>query len=132
MIRKISDSDIEAVKTLYTSQPGLWREEWRVEALERAIATSDGLSFIWEEEGAITGFICGHDCGFQACLSGLVVSPAAQGEGIGARLVAHLQSVLTKRGCAEIIAEIDPKAKFFYRELGWRPGENLLMVKKLL
>ena len=64
MIRKAKQSDIPAIKSLMQSEPGFWQDSWRGDVVERGIAASDGLAFVWDEAGQIVGFSCVHDLGF--------------------------------------------------------------------
>lgn len=51
MIRTATEHDLAAIRALIKSVPDLWHEEWRSDVLERALRASDGLGFVWEEEG---------------------------------------------------------------------------------
>jgi GNAT superfamily N-acetyltransferase len=127
MIRTATESDIEAIRFLIQSVPGLWHAEWRTDALARAILAADGLAFVWAEENTILGFSCAHDLGFLAYLSLLVVAESVRGKGIGRKLMQHTEHLLSDRGCATLISDVWQDAVGFYQALGWSaPGVVLL------
>jgi len=99
MIRRATQQDIAAIRTLIQSIPGIWHESWRSDVLERGIAAADGLAFVWEEGTQIVGFVCAHDVGFHGHASLLVVASHTRGKGIEKRLVEHVQNELVERGC---------------------------------
>lgn len=127
MIRNANENDLVSIRNLIKSVPGLWHDEWRADALERAFHASDGLAFVWEEQGNIVGFSCAHDVGFLSYLSLLVVSESARGRGIGKMLIVHTERELAARGCATLISDVWQDAIGFYTALGWSaPGVVLL------
>ena len=58
-------------------------------------APSESIALVHQEDDTINGFVCGHDVGFRAYLSALVVSPASQLRGVGSRLIAELERRLS-------------------------------------
>lgn len=127
MIRTATELDFESIRALIKSVPDFWHDEWRSDALERALRASDGLAFVWEEKGNILGFSCAHDIGFLGYLSLLVVAEIARGKGIGRALVQHTEQELMERGCATLISDVWLDAVGFYKVLGWSaPGAVLL------
>src|SRR5262245_64661769 len=113
------------------SVPGFWDESWRPDVLERVLHSSDTIALVDHEATVIDGFICGHDVGFRAYLSELVVRPASQGRRVGSRLVAELERLLADRGCAVLIADVWRDAEPFYRGRGWSPPSVVLLRKRL-
>jgi len=99
--------------------------------LERGVATSAGLAFVWEEGGQVIGFVCAHDLGFRAYLSELIVKKSDRNRGIGARLVERIHQELSARGCAVIIADVWHDAEEFYKSLGWPEPDVKFLRKKL-
>jgi len=131
MIRKAEQSDVPVIKALMQSVPGFWQDSWREDVVERALSTSSGLAFVWDEAGQVLGFACAHDLGFRAYLSELIVSHRARGRGLGRQLVEHIHRELTARGCSILISDVWRDAEEFYRSLGWSESDVLLMRKRL-
>jgi len=130
MIRNARKSDLQSIHALIKSVPGFWHDEWRADAVERAIQMADGLAFVWDD-GNIVGFSCAHDVGFLAYLSLLVVSESAQGKGIGRELIQHTERELARRGCATLISDVWQDAVGFYQALGWSVPGAVLLRKKI-
>ncbi|PKN63144.1 MAG: hypothetical protein CVU57_20995 [Deltaproteobacteria bacterium HGW-Deltaproteobacteria-15] len=131
MIRQATQNDILAIKTLMQSEPGFWHDEWRHDVLERGLAASGGLAFVWEEAGHVLGFVCAHDFGFRAYLSELIVKSSERGRGIGAKLVEKIHKELSARGCAVMVADVWRDSEEFYKSLGWSEPDVKLLRKKL-
>ena len=131
MIRKSNRSDIPSIEKLMKSIPGFWNNEWRDDVIERGIAPENSLSFVWEENGKIIGFICVHDLGFRAYLSELIVLKDDQGKNIGKELVKEAEGELQKRGCQLIISDVWNDAVGFYEKLGWSPPDVVLLRKNI-
>lgn len=129
MIRQAQASDIPGIRVLIQAEPGLWHDAWADNVLARALTSADGLAFVWEEQGEILGFVCGHDAGFRGYLSVLVVAAHARRNGVGRQLVLHVQDQLTGRGCHVLIADVWHEADTFYRSLGWTtPSTNITLL----
>lgn len=127
MIRLAAEHDLASIQALIKSVPGFWHDEWRTDALERALRTSGGLASVWEEKGTILGFSCAHDVGFLGYLSLLVVAESARGKGIGKALIVRTERQLAERGCVTLISDVWQNAVDFYKALGWSaPGAVLL------
>ena len=131
MIRQATTSDVAAITTLMRSQAGFWQPCWRKDVVERGLAASDGLCFVWENAGQILGFACAHDLGFRAYLSELIVSEGNRHRGIGKKLVERVHQELTARGCAILISDVWRDAEAFYRSLGWEEPDALLLCRRL-
>src|SRR5262245_18668221 len=113
------------------SVAGFWDKSWRPDVLERALGSSETIALVHHEDDTINGFVCGHDVGFRAYLSELVVSPGSQGRGVGSELVAELERRLSDRGCIVLIADVWRDAERFYRSHGWAPPDAVLLRKRL-
>jgi len=131
MIRLAGTSDIPRIEALMKSVAGFWDEGWRPDVLQRALAPSESIALVHEEDDTIDGFVCGHDVGFRAYLSELVVSPASQRRGVGSQLIAELERRLSDRGCTVLIADVWRDAAPFYRSHGWTPPAVALLRKHL-
>ena len=131
MIREAKQNDIPAIRAIMKAEPGFYQGSWRADTLERGLEAAAGLAFVWVEKEEIVGFVCGHDLGFRAYLSELVVAKTHRGQGIGRQLVAHLESELTLRGCAVLISDVWTDARGFYESMGWSPPDAVLLRKKL-
>jgi GNAT superfamily N-acetyltransferase len=131
VIRPASASDVAGIRALMQSVPGFWEETWRSDVLERALASAETTALVHFEGTLLVGFACAHDVGFRAYLSALVVSPTAQGRGVGSRLLAELERRLAARGCAVVIADVWRDAEEFYRSQGWTPPAVVLLRKRL-
>jgi N-acetylglutamate synthase len=131
MIRKTKLSDISHIESLMKSVEGFWDKDWKEDVIQIGIKSANGLSFVFEENDEILGFICVHDVGFRAYLSELVVSVKAQGKSIGKELVAKVEKELKKRGCKTLISDVWKDAEEFYAKLGWSKPDVVLLRKKL-
>jgi predicted N-acetyltransferase YhbS len=127
VIRHAAPKDVPAIQQLLRSLPDVWQDSWREDVVERALDSARDLAFVAEEDDQIVGFASGHDTGFRAYLSELAVSRSHQRKGIGAQLVRRIEAELTARGCAVLIADVDPPAEPFYRKLGWRAPRATLL-----
>ena len=131
MIRDARISDVGGVRALMKSVPGFWDEAWRVDVLERALRSSDTVALLHVKGEQVDGFAGAHDVGFRAYLSELVVSPSAQGEGVGGRLLTEAERRMAERGCAILIADVWRDSEGFYRSRGWTPPPVVLLRKRL-
>jgi ribosomal protein S18 acetylase RimI-like enzyme len=131
MIRIAGVSDVGKLRALMKSVAGFWDEAWREDVLERALGSAGTIALVHLDGGRIDGFVCAHDLGFRAYLSELVVSPSAQGAGIGGQLLAEAERRLTMRGCSIVIADVWLDAEGFYRAHGWTSPSVVLLRKQL-
>jgi predicted N-acetyltransferase YhbS len=131
MIRTATEHDLAPIRALIQSVPGFWHEEWRSDALQRALLASAGLAFVCEEDGTIVGFSCAHDVGFLGYLSLLVVAEITRGKGVGKALILHTEQELTRRGCVTLISDVWHDAVGFYKALGWSAPDAILLRHRL-
>jgi len=131
MIRQATSNDTVAIRRLMESVPGFWQPQWSDDTLAHAIRAAEGLAFVWCEDAAIYGFACGHDLGFRAYLSELVVAAHLRRQGIARQLLEHLESELTVRGRTVLIADVWRDAVPFYESLGWGPPDVVLLRRRL-
>jgi len=131
MIREATQNDIPSIRALMKGEPGFWQENWRADILERWFEAAASLAFVYVAGEDIIGFVYGHDLGFRAYLSELVVANAHKGKGVGRHLVEHLESALAVRGCSVLIVDAWKDARGFYESLGWTPPDVILLRKNL-
>jgi GNAT superfamily N-acetyltransferase len=131
-LRPAVENDVDQIRALIESIPGLWHPDWRSDVLERAILSADGLAFVWIENDDLIGFVCAHDVGFLAYLSLLAVAESARGRGIGTVLIRHIEQTLADRGCAILISDVWRDALGFYQALGWSVPPVVLLRHRLL
>lgn len=131
MIRRAKLKDVKQIKSLMKSVEGFWDENWRKNAIELGTESSDGMSFVFEKNGKVLGFICAHDIGFRGYISELIVSPNSQKQGIGKGLLKKVENDLQKRGCKTIIADVWKCSQGFYEKMGWSKPDVILLRKKL-
>jgi GNAT superfamily N-acetyltransferase len=132
MIRQATTEDLVAIRSLMESVPGFWQPHWSDDTLAHAIQAADGLAFVWCEEAPILGFACGHDLGFRAYLSELVVAAHLRRRGVARHLLEHLERELIARGRTVLIADVWRDAVAFYESLGWGPPDVVLLRRRLV
>jgi GNAT superfamily N-acetyltransferase len=120
MIRQAISKDIPAITMLIRAEEGMWQDAWADDVLDRAITSSNGLAYVWDD-GSVRAFVCAHDVGFRGYLSDLIVAKDIRRKGIGRHLVIRIQEELAKRGCHLVISDVWHKAEPFYQSLGWAP-----------
>jgi ribosomal protein S18 acetylase RimI-like enzyme len=118
MIREAISNDIPAITALIRAENGMWQDAWADDVLQRAIMSSNGLSYVWDD-GCVRGFVCAHDVGFRGYLSNLIVAEDVRRKGIGRHLVLCVQEELANRGCHLVISDVWHEAELFYKALGW-------------
>jgi predicted N-acetyltransferase YhbS len=131
MIRQATQKDIPAIRALMQSEPGFWQDSWRHDVLERALVSSGGIAFVWEEGGQVLGFVCAHDLGFRGYLSELILKNSERGRGIGTKLVDQVYQEVSARGCSVLISDVWHDAEEFYKSLGWSEPDVKLLRKRL-
>jgi predicted N-acetyltransferase YhbS len=131
MIREAIASDILGIRALMQSVPGFWQQRWSETTIAKAIESAQGLTFIWEEDSLILGFVCAHDLGFRAYLSELVVDNSVRLQGIATQLVRAVEEALAGRGQQILIADVWREAEGFYRLLGWEAPDAVLLRRRL-
>lgn len=131
MIRVATRDDLPAIRRLLEVESGFWQSGWSDATLAKGMESAGDLALVWAEEDSIAGFVCAHDLGFRAYLSELIVAPRARRQGIGRRLVEHIQGELAQRGRRILIADVWHDAESFYRALGWEPPDVVLLRRRL-
>lgn len=132
MLRVATESDLPTIESLMRGEAGFWKQAIRPNTLEIEMASAKDLAVVCEQDGRIVGYACAHDLGFRAYLSECIVAAAARGNGIGERLVEHIQDKLRQRGCAVLFSDVWKSAEGFYRALGWSEPDVILLRKRLI
>lgn len=131
MLRQATPLDVREIRALMETVPGFWQPWWSDKTVDHAIRSAGELSFVWEQESRIVGFVCAHNLGFRAYLSELIVDPDASRRGIGSRLVRAVEEALSKKGQRILVADIWRDAESFYRSLGWESPDVVLLRRRL-
>lgn len=131
MLREAITSDVPKIRALMQMTPGVWEPWWSERTIAEAIRSANGLALVWEQESQVLGFACAHDLGFRAYLSELVVDIRVRRQSIGTRLVQAIEEYLRSRGQQILIADVWRDAEHFYRSLGWRPPDAILLRQRL-
>ncbi len=131
MIRKTEIKDSKQIEELLRGEKGFWDKSWRKDAIELGIKSSDSLSFVFEKDSKIIGFVCAHDMGFRGYLSELIVDSSYRRKGIGKKLVQKVELELKRRGCKTLISDVWKSSRKFYESLGWSEPDVILLRKKL-
>ena len=131
MLRNALISDVPKIRALMQTVPGFWQPSWSESTIADAVRCSNGLAFVWEEGSQILGFVCAHDLGFRAYLSELIVDARARGRGTGTALVHAIEEALRSKGQRILIADVWRDSEPFYRSLGWRPPDAVLLRQQL-
>jgi GNAT superfamily N-acetyltransferase len=136
VIRRATPADIEAIVRL---QGRGWRHAYGdyvdVEAMPgpeqrtarwRERLGGEGATFVWELDGEAAGFVAsGPDRDREAGTGevyAIYVDPAAQGAGLGTRLLAHAVQELAAAGYGRALLwclEANGLARAFYASRGW-------------
>lgn len=131
MLRRAITSDVPTIRALMQTVPEVWQPWWSEHTIAEAIGSANGLAFVWEQEAHILGFVCAHDLGFRAYLSELIVDSSVRRQGIGTRLLEAVEKGLCSRGQQILIADVWRDAEPFYKSLGWRSPDSILLRQRL-
>ena len=135
MIRLAKESDIPAILDIYG--PYVLNTavsfEYSVPTLEEfterfRTVTAQFPWLVWEEDGKVLGYAYGSlpfgRAAYRWCAaSSIYLSPQAQGKGIGSRLYAALEAILTEQGYRKtyaIITSDNPASLRFHEKNGFR------------
>ena len=103
-------------------------------AITKKVAVNDGLFFVACRGDELVGTIMGGYDGHRGWIYSLAIDPAHQRQGIGTRLVHHLEDRLEKLGCLKINLQIiasNASVEAFYHSLGYTTEERISMGKRL-
>lgn len=133
LIRSFEDGDEDAVAKLWRKvfpHDPPWNEPALVMAKKRAVQRE--LFFVATENGDLAGTAMGGYDGHRGWVYAVAVRPESRRRGIGARLMARLESALVDLGCRKINLQVrsgNDAVVAFYRRLGYGVEERISMGK---
>jgi ribosomal protein S18 acetylase RimI-like enzyme len=101
-------------------------------SIERKLLANDGLFFVADAESQIVGTVMGGYDGHRGWVYSLAVASGERRQGIGAKLMRHLEEELKQRGCCKVNLQVLPdnsEVTSFYQELGFNVEERISMGK---
>ncbi|MBN3802219.1 GNAT family acetyltransferase [Paraburkholderia sp. Ac-20336] len=138
-IRCFDTSDTEAVVALWQEAFPEYRDVTRPQrnpylSIENKLATQPELFFVAVLDARIVGTVMGGYDGHRGWLYSLAVDASLRRHGIGTRLVAHVESALTKLGCPKLNLQVlsaKAEVRAFYDALGYRADAVISLGKRL-
>jgi ribosomal protein S18 acetylase RimI-like enzyme len=103
--------------------------------IERKLAVQPELFLVGQrEERVVATVMAGYD-GHRAWMYYLAVAPGLQGQGLGSRLVQHVEGEMLARGCPKVnllVRSTNAQVLAFYRKLGYAQDEAVPLGKRLI
>ncbi|MEX3787169.1 GNAT family acetyltransferase [Paraburkholderia sp. BR14374] len=139
-IRRFDASDTEAVIALWQQVFPEYRDVTRPQrnprlSIANKLATQPELFLVAVLDGRIVGTVMGGYDGHRGWLYSLAVDASLRRHGIGTRLVAHVESELTKLGCPklnlQVLSSASAEVRAFYDALGYRADAVISLGKRL-
>jgi GNAT superfamily N-acetyltransferase len=141
VIRRVTPADIDALVGLQTRSwlhaygdfvdADLMPAPAQRAARWREVLGGDASAVLWEQDGRVSGFVVyGPDRGRAAGTGevyAIAVEPAAQGAGLGGRLLAHAVDELARAGFERGLVwclEANGLARAFYESRGWAQDDG--------
>lgn len=134
-IRLFEDVDEDAVAALWREvfpDDPPWNEPSLVMAKKRAVQRD--LFLVALENGALAGTAMGGYDGHRGWIYAVAVRPDLRRRGLGARLMAQLESALKRLGCPKINLQVragNETVVAFYQRLGYTVEERVSLGKLL-
>lgn len=103
--------------------------------IQRKLTTQPELFLVLELEGGVVGTAMGGYDGHRGWVNYLAVAPELRGKGLGRKLMATLESLLTARGCPKLNLQVragNEAAIGFYARLGYKQDEVVSLGKRLI
>ena len=137
-IRSATDADHDRLQELWTAfqaevgGPPFLRETWDDAWADLSKHVADGLAFVSEENGAVTGFVFATvpretpDLGH---VTDLYVDPSARRRGVARALMGRITDALRERGVGHVGLDVrvdNAAARAFYDSLGFVEEERFL------
>jgi ribosomal protein S18 acetylase RimI-like enzyme len=138
-IRRFDASDTDAVVALWQQAFPEYRDVTRPQrnphlSIANKLATQPELFFVAVLGERIVGTVMGGYDGHRGWMYSLAVDEALRRHGIGTRLVAHVEEVLTSLGCPKLNLQIlsaKTDLQAFYEALGYRADAVVSFGKRL-
>ncbi len=134
-IRPFVEADEEHVVALWHAT-GLvvpWNDPHR--DIARKLTTQPELFLVAERSGQLLGTVMAGYDGHRGWVNYLAVTQAAQGGGLGRRLMEAVEEALAGRGCAKVNLQVragNAAAMAFYEALGYRRDAVVSYGKRLV
>ena len=134
-IRAFEDADEAAVEALWREvfpDDPPWNEPALVMARKRDVQSD--LFLVAMENGALAGTAMGGYDGHRGWIYAVAVRPDLRRRGLGARLMARLESALLELGCLKVNLQVragNEAVVAFYRRLGYRLEQRVSLGKLL-
>ncbi len=142
-VRPATPADLPALLALDRGAPTAAR--WSEADYRRLFAEAGRVALVIED-GSVQGFIVGRDLGPEWEIENIVIASAAQGRGLGTRLVQELLKLAQTQGAQAVFLEVresNRAARALYATLGFvesgrrksyyrNPDEDALVYKKSL
>ncbi|MBP0593079.1 GNAT family acetyltransferase [Paraburkholderia sp. LEh10] len=138
-IRAFDAADTDAVVALWLDAFPEYKDTSKPQrdphlSIANKLATQPELFFVAVRDGRVVGTVMAGYDGHRGWLYSLAVDLAERRRGIGAALVRHAESALTRRGCPKVNLQVlSAKAdvRAFYESLGYRADEVISLGKRL-
>ena len=104
------------------------------EEISKKLKRDPDLFLVAEAEEQIVGAVIGGFDGRRGMVYHLAVAPEARGRGLGAALMAELESRLKAKGCLKyylLVTHDNPGVLDFYQRLGWSVMPVQIMGKEI-
>jgi ribosomal protein S18 acetylase RimI-like enzyme len=138
-IRRFDARDTDAVVALWQQAFPEYRDATRPQrnphlSIANKLATQPELFFVAVIGERIVGTVMGGYDGHRGWMYSLAVDESLRRHGIGTRLVAHVEQVLTGLGCPKLNLQIlsaKNELRAFYEALGYRTDAVISLGKRL-
>ncbi|WCM19062.1 GNAT family acetyltransferase [Paraburkholderia bryophila] len=138
-IRRFDARDTDAVVALWQEAFPEYRDVTRPQrnphlSIANKLATQPELFFVATLDERIVGTVMGGYDGHRGWLYSLAVDESVRRHGIGTRLVAHVEQVLTGLGCPKLNLQVlsaKTEIREFYEALGYRADAVISLGKRL-
>jgi len=104
------------------------------EEIQKKLTRDPDLFLVAEVDGAIVGAVVGGWDGRRGTVYHLAVAVSHRSHGIGAELMAEIESRLKAKGCRKYYLQVTPDNAdviHFYKKLGWQRSPNVFMSKNI-